>query len=253
MLASQLLTARRQGRQVDAADFTPPADSAAAYAVQAEVIRLAGLDLAGWKAGATNPPTQQRLDLTEPFLGPLFAGTVHPSGGEVPVVFGHTPALETEFTAVLAGDLPPRDAPYTRDDVRIASLHPSFEVVAPRFSGVERNRGLMSIADAGGNGGMVLGPALDLSAGGDPFEAEVVLTFDGAEVARGSGRVLMWTDVTDAVLWLANRPQVAPRGLRAGDVIMTGTMTGLIPFQPGVTARAQFGTMGAVEATFVAG
>ena len=51
--------------------------------------------------------------------------------------------------------------------------------------------------------------------------------------------------------WLARQPAMAPRGLLAGDIVMTGTCTGITPISKGTRARANFGAMGEIHAAFV--
>ncbi len=69
-------------------------------------------------------------------------------------------------------------------------------------------------------------------------------------VVESSNVGLMWDHLFDAVVWLANHPALAARGLQAGDLIMTGTCTGLLPLKPGDHAAADFGAIGQVEARF---
>jgi 2-keto-4-pentenoate hydratase len=48
------------------------------------------------------------------------------------------------------------------------------------------------------------------------------------------------------MLWLANQ-QRSGRGLKAGDIVSTGTCTGLDKVKPGDAVLADFGTLGSVE------
>jgi len=54
----------------------------------------------------------------------------------------------------------------------------------------------------------------------------------------------------NVLLWLANRQSSQGRGLKAGDIVSTGTCTGLDPVQPGDHVRADFGELGTVEIVF---
>ena len=74
---------------------------------------------------------------------------------------------------------------------------------------------------------------------------------NGTETASGSSSDLVFGDPMGAVAWLANHPVVAGRGLRRGEIIMTGTCTGLTLIKPGDTAIADYGDLGQVRATFV--
>ena len=50
--------------------------------------------------------------------------------------------------------------------------------------------------------------------------------------------------------WLADRPTLCDGGLKAGDLIMAGTMTGLNPVAPGDQASAVFGGTATVATKF---
>jgi 2-keto-4-pentenoate hydratase len=52
------------------------------------------------------------------------------------------------------------------------------------------------------------------------------------------------------MLWLANHQSVRRLGLMAGEIVSTGTCTGLHAVDAGDVARADFGTLGAVETEF---
>ena len=52
-----------------------------------------------------------------------------------------------------------------------------------------------------------------------------------------------------ALLWLANHLRHGP-GIEAGAMVSTGTMTGLLPVQPGDEVQVVFDEMGTVECSF---
>src|SRR5919107_5610045 len=53
-----------------------PRDRAAGYAVQAEVARLSGQQVAGWKIAATSAAGQRHIGVDGPLAGPLLANRV---------------------------------------------------------------------------------------------------------------------------------------------------------------------------------
>lgn len=220
------------------------------YAVQAEMIAAAGLDVVGWKIGATNPSMFELLNVTRPFVGPLFAGLVHDSGAAVPI--HPREALETEFTVRLGAHLPPSDTAYTVDEVAaaVAAVIPSFEIIGFRFDGEPTGAAFRMIADGGANSCAVLGDDVtdwDTAALAAPT---MTLRINDAEPVTGSPAGLFVDHLFEAVGWVANHPALAGRGLRAGEIVMTGTCTGMTPLQPGDTAEADFGGFGTVRATF---
>ena len=78
----------------------------------------------------------------------------------------------------------------------------------------------------------------------------VTLRINGEEVASGNSGMLVFGDPISGVVWLANHPELGARGLRAGDVVTTGTCTGITPLSPGDEAEADYGALGTVRARF---
>jgi 2-keto-4-pentenoate hydratase len=251
-LAEALWAARTNGDVVAVAPSQAPATAAAAYEVQTALIRLAGLRQVGWKIGATTAATQELLNVDEPLLGPLFAPHCHPDGAEVVLVAAHRPGLESEFLVGLAADLPSRRRRYEADEVAAAVdfLAPAFEIIGCRFEGGLAGQGLLAIADGGGNAAIVQGePVRDWRF--DLSRHPVRLRLNGAEAASGSSSDLVYGGPIGAVAWLANHPALGERGLRRGEIVMTGTCTGLTFIKAGDEARADYGDFGQVRATFV--
>lgn len=222
-----------------------------AYRIQAEMIAYSGLDVIGWKIGASSEQLFSVLGVTRPFLGPLFQEYTYAGNARVPVAAGQ--GLETEVTLQMKADLPFRDSPYERNDIAVAvgALFPSFEIVGRRFDGSGGKSGFRLIADGGANAGMVLGPACADWHGLDLTGHPVTLSINDGEPQAAATDVLLWDHLFDAAGWVACHPALKDRGLRAGDYVMTGTCTGLTPLSPGDSAVADFGVMGAVRADFV--
>jgi 2-keto-4-pentenoate hydratase len=252
-LAEDLWAARIGGDVVGVAPAQEPASAAAAYAVQAAMIRLAGLEQAGWKIGATTAATQALLAVEEPLVGPLFAPHVHRDGAEVKLAAAHRPGLESEFLVALAADLPPRERPYEPDEAQAAVdfLAPAFEIIGCRFQGGLVGKGVLVIADGGANAAIVRGEPVRDWGRFDLGNHAVRLRLNGVEVASGSSSDLVFGDPIGAIAWLANHPALAGRGLRRGEIVMTGTCTGLTQIQAGEQAEADYGEFGRVRATFV--
>ena len=74
---------------------------------------------------------------------------------------------------------------------------------------------------------------------------------NGREAARGWGDAVLG-DPVNAVVWLAGKLTQFGMSLRAGDLIMTGSITRMLPLSPGDRARAEFAGIGTVEASVAA-
>jgi len=53
------------------------------------------------------------------------------------------------------------------------------------------------------------------------------------------------------VAWLVGKLADRNKGLEAGQIVMTGTLTPILPIEKGATYVAKFSTLGEVTATFV--
>jgi 2-keto-4-pentenoate hydratase len=192
------------------------------------------------------------LGVEEPFVGPLLERYRYASGAEVPLPMAHAPALETEIMVCLGADLPPRKMAWGRDQVAqaVAAVSPSFEIVGARVPEGLGCGGIMLIADAGANVAFVQGTPVKSWEQHDLGDVTLRVSINGKETATGNSGVLLWRDPIEAVVWLANHRLLADRGLRTGDMIMTGTCAGIVAIQPGDEAVADFGELGEVRALF---
>jgi 2-keto-4-pentenoate hydratase len=68
---------------------------------------------------------------------------------------------------------------------------------------------------------------------------------NGPERGRGEGARAL--DPMNVMVWLANQQSGFGRGLKAGDIVSTGTCTGLDRVKPGDQVAADFGSLGRVE------
>ncbi|MDH3712807.1 MAG: hypothetical protein OET44_03040 [Gammaproteobacteria bacterium] len=247
-LANALYRTRTEGGLIDMREYTPPLDEDEAYSLQSQVAALFQSETVGWKLGATNANTLQLLGFAEPFISPLLATHCYGNGAQVPIFADHSPALETEFLVKLAADLPTRDETYTHGEITAAIEYvcPAFEIVACRVAGGLSEAGLMLIADGAVNHSMVHGEVVENWRQADLSNHSLHIEIDGVEAATGSSNLLLWGNPLGAVAWLAAHPYLGARGLRRGDHIITGTCGGLIPIEPGSSAKADFGALGTV-------
>lgn len=225
-----------------------PADHEEAYQVQDAWAAMGGRGVAGWKVGATSAAALAMLSTDRPFAGRILESSVLESPASLPGRTGSGVAVEGELAFVLGSDLTARDRPYDRQDVAVAvaSMHPAIEIVAGRFAdpfGV----GLYAlIADNGANAGLVLGAATPGSEDQDLSSIPVTMTIDGETAGRGRGGDAMGHPL-ESLAWLANHLADRGQGLTAGQVVTTGSCTGIAPLPPGATALADFGELGRVE------
>ncbi len=242
-LALELHTARQAGRWARIEGSFPQTPEHA-YAVQAEIVRLAGEAVRGWKVTALNPADQGAYGGARPVAGPLLAGAVHAAPADLPLSGFLTPMLECEFAFRLGRDLPPRATPYTLEEVAdaVSAIIPAFEVADGRVP--PNAPGALRLADNMGNGAFVHGTDLVDWLQFDRCGAKVDLTLDGAPAATGTGARILG-DPLKAVLALANaQPLSSP--LRAGQIVTTGSAITPLPIDRACLAVADFGPLGII-------
>jgi len=253
--ARALLDARKNGTLVEPEILAGIATLADAYEVQKTQLQLSGETVAGWKIGATALAAQEILGIGHPILGPVSASTVFQSGVDVKIRPNEALFIETEFAVTLGSDLPARVTPYSRDEVAstISDIHACFELVGCRLASGLKGAGHMIVADHGVNAGVVLGGEISRDHWNRLGEIPVDLDKNGARVASGTCGATIWDHLFDAVAWVANQQGNVARRLQAGDLILTGTCTGLLPLAPGDIFRATFGDIAQVEVELTAG
>ncbi len=218
-----------------------------AYAIQRVNISAKigeGAGLTGWKVGLTSKAMQQMFNVGSPDFGQLLDYMCLEDGASISRDFLIQPRIEPEIAFVLARDLKGPDV--TRDDVLAATAYvsPALEVIDSRIADW-KIRLADTIADNASCGRIVLGAArvgprdLDLELIGMNFRR------DGELLSSATGAAVLGHPA-NAVAWLANTIGGFGEGLRAGQVIMPGSLVGAVNADPGSVYRAEFDRLGSV-------
>lgn len=250
--AELLWNARKNGTVVDPSKIAEPSSNEEAYAIQAEIAALSGHAVVGFKVGSTSEEAQRILGTSEPGSGPVLAPYSFTSPATVSLVADQMPAAEGEFGFRLGQDLPPQDQPYDVEDVAAAvdAVAGAIEVVGTRLAGGLAGKGRFLVtADGGANIALVTG---SWSTAVSPFDLKdhaVSMTVNGQQKGSGTGTLALG-DPLNVMVWLANQQSRLGRGLKAGDIVSTGTCTGLDGVKSGDHVIADYGTLGTVDITF---
>lgn len=239
--------------QRELARLTPP-DKETAYRVARQVEEELGLEVAGWKIAAMKVEMQQALRTDSPIYGRVYAPGIKPTPVSVEYAKQCSPIPEVEYQARLGADLPPRAKPYTVEEVTeaVASLHPGLELAECHFVHDANFPPLPAVlADGAGGGTICYGPAIEDWKRRDIPGQEVVLLCNGAVRRRGSAAAALDHPMVP-LAWLANELARTGIGLKAGQTISTGTLTGMLRPKAGETYTADFGPFGKVTATYAA-
>jgi 2-keto-4-pentenoate hydratase len=226
-----------------------PTNRADGYAIQAALAALSGQPIVGWKIAATSLAGQQHIGVDGPLAGRLFADRVVSGGARVALTGNHLRLAEAEFGFRLGTDLPRRERPYTLDEVMnaVVSVHPMIELPDSRFAQVVGAGAPQLIADVACAWWLIAGEPADVDwRTVDLSRQDVTTTLNGVASAAGIGANALG-DPRRALTWIANELRVHGEGLRAGQMVTTGTCIVPVPLAPGDEFRADFGSLGSVN------
>lgn len=253
--ARQLLAYREAVRPVALGDWHAtglvPGDVNAGYAAQAALEEIRVRDLGhrpiGYKIGATNRLARDMLGVDEPFFGRLYDVTTEPSPGRLAFLPGVHEVAEPEIALCMGRDLDPENAPYDAAAIEAATaaLLPAIETIVSCFSPWTEAGAPTLIADNGAHGSWVMGAEIPDWQDVDPMEIAVLAEVTGTGPLHGRGGAVDG-GAFGAAAWLANKLASQGRGLKAGDLISTGTTTVPIPLAAGQRITADFGRLGSV-------
>jgi 2-keto-4-pentenoate hydratase len=228
-------------------DFGP----AEAYAVQEFNTQRKLQDggrLVGRKIGLTAKSVQNQLGVDQPDYGMLFADMAIADGEAVPWSTLMQPKVEAEVALVMERDLPDPGTTMAQLMRGIAFALPAIEIVGSRIAHWNI-RFVDTVADNASSGAFVLGNTPMRLDGLDLRLAGMVMERRGEQVSLGAGAACLGHPL-NAALWLANKMAELGRGLKAGDVVLTGALGPMVAVNPGDAFEARIHGLGSVRAVF---
>ncbi|MES2257992.1 MAG: 2-oxopent-4-enoate hydratase [Pseudomonadota bacterium] len=251
-LGDELYAALRERRVLAPLRAREPGITLAdAYAIQQRMVgrRLAsGETVVGKKIGVTSKPIQDFLDVYEPDFGQLTSGMLRRQADGIDLGELIQPKAEAELAFVLERDLV--GPGITAADVIRATAYvtPCFEIVDSRIRdwkiAIED-----TVADNASCGVFMLGDVQ-----GDPRKLDItmagmVLHKNGELFSTGVGAAVQGSPV-NAVVWLANTLGRLGLPFRAGEIILSGSQSALVPVAEGDELVCQVAGLGACRARF---
>jgi 2-keto-4-pentenoate hydratase len=204
---------------------------AEAYDVQDELVKLMIPLLGpsrGYKIGLTSPRMQQMCGLDQPVAGGILERRIHRTEARLAVADFVRLGIESELCILLGADLPLQAWPHTREQVArsIGSVAAAFELVDDRGADYSRLDAHSLIADNSWNAGVVLGEPMPLGghcAGVDVGALDGVLFVNDRPIDRGNSADAL-SHPFEVVRWLSEHLRDRGSHLRAGDLVMTGSI-----------------------------
>ena len=229
----------------------PDLDERGAYEVQFALMRrrVAGGDrLIGYKAAYTSLAIQAQRGNGGAIAGGILASGVESETAPIAIVPNARNAVEPEVAILLGSDLPgPVVGPL---DVMRAThmLLPAIEVAVGAPGGIDRSR-QMVIATHKTAGSIIVGGAGCGPAGVDLRLEGAVMRVNG-EVRGSATAVEVLGDPYIAAAFIANKLIEHDVCLRAGMLLMTGSIFAAIPVVPRDEVRVDFTRIGSVGLRF---
>ena len=225
------------------------ASIADAYDVQdryVALLRAAHGNGVGYKVGLTSQTMQTFCGIDHPIAGVVLATRVHRSGARVHRAdFGRL-GLEFEIAVRIKSDVPASAASHTAATIapHIESVCAAIELVDDRAADYGDLDVRSLVADNSWNGGIVLS---NFITAWPDLEAALGKAFrDGAPIGEGHGRDILGHPF-NSVAWLATHLAGRGEGLKAGQVVMTGSVMKTIFPTEDAPYRFDLAGIGAVE------
>jgi 2-keto-4-pentenoate hydratase len=239
--ASAFLHARQNKHLIDQLpEGSQPTSETEAYLIQDLVAKTLG-PVVAWKVGSATVDS-------EPFRAPIHRDSLFVDQSRIPAKMFHVIGVEAELVYAFKRDLPPEGTPYSLGNVldAIEAIIPAIEIVDTRFKIFGGCDPLAHRADQGNHGALILGTPVHSWRSLDPITLPVRLEVDGkilCEAIGGNSAV----DPVRLLVWLVNEGSRSLGGVRAGQMVTTGSCTGTIFVDPGTSARATFQGLGTLE------
>lgn len=250
-LTSLLAEARQNGLQLAQLPAALiPEDAEAGYAIADAVAAQLGWETLGWKIAGTTAATRERLKVSEPIYGRTYRRFAMNSPARLAHAALLDPLVECEFFVTLGADLPLREQAFSMAEIHaaVSAVHAGIEVAECRFPMGALPALPAILADGSASGRYVFGDAIPRWREG-LARVEILLEVDGVSRRQGTGAAVMG-DPLAPILWLTAARRRRGEGLRAGQMISTGSCTGMLPVRAGQHVRARFGESALVEIAF---
>ena len=217
------------------------------YAAQREMERAwvaDGRTPCGWKVGLTSVEAQQRLGSEGPCFGRLFSHMALANAATVESGRFSRPRIEAEIAFRLGKDVDPEV--FTTD--AIDQMLPAIEIVDSRHPNGPRGPGEL-VADNVSGAGYVLGAALPFETSFDFEGCRAQVHVNGATSRKGLGSSCLGSPLL-SLRWLSSELPRRGRLLRAGDLVLAGSLVTPLAAEPGDDVHVEIDGLGSVVVSF---
>jgi 2-keto-4-pentenoate hydratase len=198
----------------------------------------------GWKLGFGSPAAAAQFDLDRPLVGFLTDRGLLPDGATVDVGSWTKPLLEPEIAVHMRRDLEPAAS---RDEVRaaigglsaaieLADLDPPPADVCAILAGNIFHRRV------------VIGPVDETRTTAEGVGGRVLR--DGEQIASTADPAALTGELLEIVFLTGELLEACGERLRAGELVITGSVVPPVPVGPGQRLEAELGPLGRLAVSF---
>jgi 2-oxopent-4-enoate/cis-2-oxohex-4-enoate hydratase len=207
-----------------------------------------GARVVGKKIGVTSKVVMDMLNVHQPDFGYLLDTMIYNEGEAIPMETLIQPKAEGEIAFMLKHDL--MGPGISNADVLRATecVMPCFEIVDSRIRDW-KIKIQDTVADNASCGVFVLGDHAVDPRKVDLTTCGMVLEKNGEIAATGAGAAALGSPV-NAVAWLANTLGKLGIPLKAGEVILSGSLAAMLPVKAGDNLRVTIGGIGGCSVRF---
>lgn len=223
-----------------------------AYEVQYRLIEqltASGEIIRGHKVALTTKAARDHLGVNEPCFGHILDAGIYANRSAVPITKLTDPHCEAEIAFILKNDVKGPGVTPIQVMSSIEALLPAIELVDLKVKG----EGISStdvIAHQGLHAGVIVGSnMIDIDSCDLQYEGATV-EHNGNLAGSGTGSEVMGNPI-NPIVWLANKMYEFNDYLRAGEIIISGSVVTPIRISRGDQLDVTFTRLGRVSASFV--
>ncbi len=222
-----------------------------AYKIQyrlIEQLKASGEIIRGHKIALTTKAARDHLGVDEPCFAHILDTGIYANGSTVPISKLTDPHCEAEIAFILKKDVKGPGVTPVQVLSAIEGILPAIELVDLKVQGP----GISSsdvIAHQGLHGGVIVGSkVIDMDSCDLQYEGATV-EHNGKLVGSGTGSEVMGNPI-NPIVWLANKMYEFDDYLRAGEIIISGSVVTPIRVTDGDNLDVTFTRLGRVSASF---
>ena len=252
-LAKKINNAKNNGTLINLSETDSIKSIKEAYAFQDTVTDISGMKLSGWKVGATSTKAQKELNATEPVTAPVFEEYIFKTPVDFKLPVNQNISIECEFAFKFNNKMLPKNEIYSLDEIlsKIESVIPVIEIIGTRYKSGFQNIGPVKlISDMVIHVALIKGENYKNWQSINFKEHKVSLFQNDTKIIDGIGSEVLGSPF-NVLEWSINHLSKYKKTINKGDIITTGTCTGITPVLPGDNIIADFYELGKIKLNIV--